>query len=77
MAKKKDDGIIYRNCFACGNPMTVEDEDSWVIECVPCEVKEDGHATGKLKRKYYPIVFQWGGAWLVYVDHSKVYMPSP
>lgn len=68
--------IFPRKCYACGEKMTLQHEGWPIIECKACEVWENGTLNYKL-RTVLPDEYEWGGELISFIDHSKVYVPSP
>lgn len=70
--------IFPRNCFICGNPMAlIKSEEGltpW-LECQGCEVTENGTVNGIFP--YNETECEWCGEYVKFIDHSKIYLPSP
>jgi hypothetical protein len=71
----KSERIFPRNCFVCSKPMTAREEGWPVLECADCEVFENG--TWKGRHHLEPVPFEWMGEYITFIDHSKIYLPSP
>lgn len=72
---RKTDRIFQRNCFVCDEPMTLREEGWPILECVHCEVFENG--TWKGRHTLAPVPFEWLGEFVKFIDHSKIHLPSP
>lgn len=72
---RKSERIFPRNCFACGEPMTLLKEGWPLLECARCEVLENG--TWRGRHHLEPVQVDWFGEFPEFADHSKVHLPSP
>jgi hypothetical protein len=72
---RKKEKIYPRNCFACGYEMTLAEDCSFTLECKECEILENGTLNGRFHLPQQEYV--WDGETVVFIDHSKVNLPSP
>lgn len=56
--------------------MTLASQGLGWLECVTCDVSEDGSQTRRRRHLKVLSVF-WDGELVEYVDHSLIYSPSP
>lgn len=68
--------IFPRDCFVCGKQMTLAREERSLLECVACDVSEDGSRTRR-RRHLKVLSRSWCGELVEFTDHSRIYSPSP
>lgn len=66
--------IFPRKCFACGRDMTLVRMDGTLLECIYCQVTEDGTCNGRFKVVRDPD-FLWFGEPVPYIDHGAGWVP--
>lgn len=72
---RKKEKVYPRECFACGTEMTLMKDCSFTLECKECDIQENGTLRGRFHMPMYD--YEWDGETVTFIDHSKVYMPSP
>lgn len=70
-----------RKCFVCGQVMTVMVnvvlDYTPFVECKDCDVTENAAVTREKNLLSDETDDCWGGRPVKFIDHSKVYLPSP
>lgn len=68
--------IYWRDCYACGKPMTLIKDYMVTLECVDCDIRENGTVNGRFQYELDEYV-EWNDMLIKTIDHSKVHLPSP